>query len=91
MKKGSKLYGIDNYKNTCPKIIEWVVLKVNPSNERLYIVINKKTGEVKNVHYKTLEYGGDFENFFSTTREEVIERFSYRINNILKNLEYEQF
>jgi hypothetical protein len=57
-------------------VVEWEIIATNPKNDRFFIIQNKESDQViKQVHWKTLEYGGDYTTFFSLTKTDLLFRF----------------
>ena len=81
IKAGDTIFSLDN-----KKIVEWEIIGMNPKNNRLFIVINNDNSNISQIHWKTLEYGGDNINFFSLTKDELLERFKIYANDIITNL-----
>lgn len=68
------------------EVHEWEVVSINPKNVRFFIVTDKSNGNIKQVHWKTLEYGGDNVNFFSLTKVDLLNRFLNNSNHILDKI-----
>jgi hypothetical protein len=68
------------------KILDWEFLMVNPRNKRFFIFTNCESGNIAQVHWKTLEYGTDTDNFFSRTKKELLERYEKHTNEVKEEL-----
>lgn len=80
-KVGDTIYSLDGY-----EIKEWEIIAINPKNSRFFIVVNKETSGVRQVHWKTLEYGGDHVEYFSLSKSDLIERYKKRNSYIIAEL-----
>ncbi len=81
VKTGDVIYSLDR-----DEIVEWAIIGENPQNDRFFIIINKLTNVVREVHWKTLEYGDDKVNYFSLSKIELIERYKKRSAHIIREL-----
>lgn len=85
IKEGDTVYSL--YRD---EIVEWEILGKNPKNTRFFIVINKETQAIKQVHWKTFEYGTDHEEFFSLNLDDLLDNFRTRANRIISNINKER-
>lgn len=81
IKVGDIVFSLDNM-----NIIEWEIILINPNNKRFFIILNKETSEIRQIHWKSLEYGTDEKEFFSLSIEEVFERYKKRTSYVISNL-----
>jgi len=81
-KVGDTVFSLDN-----GWVVEWEIIAVNPKNERFFIIQNKELDQVINqVHWKTLEYGGDTKNFYSLTKNDLLDRFKEYTDYVIKHI-----
>ena len=66
---------------------EWKHTGFNPNNTRFLILLAKEDTEIRQIHWKDLDYGDVYSNeCFSLTKEEVVERFKNYTSRILKGI-----
>jgi len=80
-KVGDTIFSLDR-----DEIKEWEIILKNPKNSRFFIIVNKETESIKQIHWKTLEYGGDHVEFFSLNRNELIERYKNRADYVISKI-----
>ena len=78
---GDTIYSLDG-----DEIKEWEIIMINPKNNRFFIVVNNETKSLKQIHWKTLEYGSDHVEFFSLSKTELIERYKNRSDYIIAKI-----
>ena len=67
-------------------IIEWEIIGINPNNKRYFIILNKETNEIRQIHWKTEEYGTEEKEFFSLSEAELFERYKKRTSYVISHL-----
>lgn len=86
IKTGDTIYSLDR-----DNIAEWEILGKNPKNERFFIIVNKETNAIKQVHWKTIEYGtNNTEEFFSVSLDDLLDNFRTHANRIISNINKER-
>jgi hypothetical protein len=68
------------------EIKEWEIVAVNPRDSNVFILVDKENGNIRSVHWKTLEYGNSEMDFFSLSKDELIERYKRRTSFIIDKI-----
>ncbi len=84
-KVGDTIFSLNN-----DSIVEWEIIAINPKNKRFFIIVSKERDSITQVHWKTLEYGGDNKNFLSLTKADLLQRFKSYANGVITNLSKEK-
>jgi len=83
LKIGDNVYSLDK-----DKFVEWEIININPKNSRFFIILNTETGDVRQIHWKKLQYSGYDSEFFSISKIDLIDKYekeNFFIINKLKN------
>lgn len=68
-------------------VIEWEIISKNPKNGRFFIIINKATESIRQIHWKDLEYDDSYdEEFFSRSKDELLKRYKKYTNYIINRI-----